>query len=86
MLSLGEQQRIAIIRALLIKPQLLFLDEASSAMDENIEQKSYKLLKDNLPNTIIISVGHRSTLLGVHRYVLLSEGEASWKFTETAVI
>ena len=85
-LSLGEQQRIAIIRALLIKPQLLFLDEASSAMDEKIEQKSYKLLKDNLPDTIMISVGHRSSLLGVHRYALLSEDDASWKFTETSAV
>ena len=86
MLSLGEQQRIAIIRALLIKPQMLFLDEASSAMDENIEQKSYKLLKDNLPDTIMISVGHRSTLLGVHRYALLSEDNAEWKFTEASAV
>ncbi|MBP5243885.1 MAG: ABC transporter ATP-binding protein/permease, partial [Succinivibrio sp.] len=71
---------------LLIKPQMLFLDEASSAMDENIEHKSYKLLKDNLPDTIMISVGHRSTLLGVHRYALLSEDNATWKFTEASAV
>jgi len=55
-------------------------------MDENIEQKSYKLLKDNLPDTIMISVGHRSTLLSVHRYALLSEGNATWKFTEASAV
>ena len=70
MLSLGEQQRVAIIRALLIKPEILFMDEASSALDEHIEYVAYTLLKDELKNSIIFSVGHRSSLIGKHDYVL----------------
>ena len=52
------------------KPQILFLDEASSAMDELTEKKAYELLRQELPDTIIISVGHRSTLLQQHELVL----------------
>lgn len=69
-LSLGEQQRVAVVRALINKPQILFLDEASSAMDELTEKKAYELLRQELPDTIIISVGHRSTLLQQHELVL----------------
>lgn len=69
-LSLGEQQRVAIVRALLNKPQILFLDEASSAMDEQSEKLTYELLRQELPDSIIISVGHRSTLLQQHELVL----------------
>ena len=69
-LSLGEQQRVAVVRALINKPQILFLDEASSAMDELTEKKAYELLRQELPDTMIISVGHRSTLLQQHELVL----------------
>lgn len=76
-LSLGEQQRIALIRALLIKPELLFLDEASSALDERNESLAYDLLKSELNNSIIVSVGHRSTLIAKHDLLLLPE--QNWK-------
>ena len=69
-LSLGEQQRIAVIRALLMKPELLFLDEASSAMDEDAENTAYTLIKKELPQCMFVSVGHRSTLLKFHSFVL----------------
>lgn len=69
-LSLGEQQRVAIVRALLNKPDILFLDEATSAMDEKTESLTYEVIKQHLPQTIIISVGHRSTLLTKHDLVL----------------
>lgn len=49
--------------ALVNRPQVLFLDEASSAMDEGLEHAMYQLLRDSLPNSVLISVGHRSTLL-----------------------
>lgn len=65
-LSLGEQQRLAIARALLTKPNVLFLDEASSAMDEGLEFSMYKLIKESLPSAIIISIGHRSSLQQFH--------------------
>lgn len=77
-LSLGEQQRIAIGRALLCQPQVVFLDEASSAMDEGLEYDMYKLLRDKLPESILVSVGHRSTLLEFHTHVLTLLGEGKW--------
>ncbi len=82
-LSLGEQQRIAFIRALLIRPGILFMDEASSALDENLELKAYMLLKEQLPQSIIVSVGHRSTLLRMHDSVLLSQGNAQWSLIDS---
>lgn len=65
-LSPGEQQRIAFARALLHKPGWLFLDEATSALDEISEASLYRLLKENLPETAIISIGHRPSLSGFH--------------------
>ena len=66
-LSGGEQQRVAIARALLAKPDWLFLDEATSALDEISEAALYKALEDGLPQTTIVSIGHRSTLAAFHR-------------------
>lgn len=65
-LSLGEQQRIAIARVLLARPDFVFLDEATSALDESTEARLYPLLKQTLPRTAIISVGHRATLRAFH--------------------
>ena len=77
-LSLGEQQRIAVIRALLMKPDLLFLDEASSAMDGRSEQKAYGLIKELLPSSMLVSVGHRSSLIGYHNTLLECEDGTEW--------
>jgi putative ATP-binding cassette transporter len=65
-LSPGEQQRIAIARALLQKPEWLFLDEATSAVDEATEERLYRLLHERLPGTTLFSVGHRATLRPFH--------------------
>ncbi len=65
-LSPGEQQRIAFARALVQKPDWLFLDEATSAVDEVGEARLYTLLRDRLPNTTLLSVGHRSSLRSFH--------------------
>ena len=66
-LSLGEQQRLGIARALLHKPQYLFLDEATASLDEPSEAALYQLLQERLPATTIVSIGHRSTLEAFHQ-------------------
>jgi vitamin B12/bleomycin/antimicrobial peptide transport system ATP-binding/permease protein len=66
MLSLGEQQRLGLVRALLHKPQYLFLDEATASLDEPSEAALYGLLYDRLPGTTFVSIGHRSTLHELH--------------------
>jgi vitamin B12/bleomycin/antimicrobial peptide transport system ATP-binding/permease protein len=65
-LSGGEQQRVAIARALLQKPAWLYLDEATSACDPETEERLYGLLRDRLPATAIVSVGHRTSLIAHH--------------------
>ncbi len=67
MLSQGEQQRLAIARALLQEPDYLFLDEATASLDEPAEAALYRLLQERLKGTTIISIGHRSTLGAFHR-------------------
>jgi putative ATP-binding cassette transporter len=67
MLSLGEQQRLAIARAILQQPDFLFLDEATGSLDEPAEASLYKLLQERLKGTTIVSIGHRSTLGAFHR-------------------
>jgi vitamin B12/bleomycin/antimicrobial peptide transport system ATP-binding/permease protein len=66
MLSLGEQQRLGLARALLHRPDYLFLDEATASLDEPSEAALYKLLAEKLPGTTIVSIGHRSTLDAFH--------------------
>ncbi len=66
LLSGGEQQRLAIVRALLIKPQWLFLDEATSNLDDESAAQLYQLLLDRLPNTGLISISHRPALAAFH--------------------
>jgi putative ATP-binding cassette transporter len=65
-LSPGEQQRIAFARALVQKPDWLFLDEATSAVDEATEARLYRLVRERLPGTALFSVGHRGTLRAFH--------------------
>ena len=66
-LSLGEQQRLGLARALLHTPHYLFLDEATASLDEPSEAALYRLLEAKLPATTIVSIGHRSTLDAFHQ-------------------
>jgi len=79
MLSLGEQQRLGIARAILQAPDYLFLDEATASLDEAAEAALYRLLNTRLRRTTIVSIGHRSTLAAFHRRGLMLErdGELS---------
>jgi ABC-type uncharacterized transport system, permease and ATPase components len=80
-LSLGEQQRLAFARILLVKPQWIFMDEASSALDEPMEKYLYELLQARLPKSSIISIGHRSTLLAQHERQLRLLGKGQWELS-----
>lgn len=77
-LSLGEQQRLAFARLLLHKPKIAFLDEASASLDEGMEHAMYRLIRNKLPNTTIISVGHRSTLIPLHQQQLELHVDGDW--------
>ncbi len=85
-LSLGEQQRLAFARLLLHKPNVAFLDEATASMDEGLEDNMYRLLKERLPNTTVISVGHRSTLQAFHQQQLMILGNGKWRFTDQNLV
>lgn len=69
-LSPGELQRVAFVRALLSQPKVILLDEATAALDEPTEALLYRALKQKLPQSIIISIGHRSTLNEFHDFRL----------------
>jgi vitamin B12/bleomycin/antimicrobial peptide transport system ATP-binding/permease protein len=69
-LSLGEQQRIAFARVFLEEPKVVFLDEASSALDEASEAQFYRMLREASWRPTIVSVGHRSTLKALHEHAL----------------
>ena len=75
-LSPGEQQRLAFVRVLLIRPDMVFLDEASSAMDSDTEAALYALLTEELPDAAIISIAHRETVAQYHdlRWQFIADG------------
>ncbi len=76
-LSGGEQQRLAVARALLKQPDWLFLDESTSALDEKLEAELYLMLKQRLPKTTIVTIGHRSSLAAFHvRRLDMTEADA----------
>ncbi len=76
-LSGGEQQRLAFARALLVKPRWLFMDEASSALDETSEARLYGMLVERLPTTALVSIAHRSTVAPFHDRQLAFAGDGA---------
>jgi len=78
-LSPGEQQRIAFARILLTRPKVVFLDEATSALDEGLEFLLYQLVRTELPDTILVSVSHRSTVEQHHTHELELLGDGEWR-------
>jgi len=78
-LSPGEQQRVAFARILLTKPKAVFLDESTSALDEGLELMLYQLVRTALPDTILVSVSHRSTVERHHSRQLHLLGDGRWE-------
>lgn len=78
-LSPGEQQRLGFARVLVVQPKVVFLDEATSALDEGLEQSLYTLLREELPDLVIVSVGHRSSLRRFHDELLVLDSNGSWE-------
>jgi len=72
-LSGGEQQRVAFARVLIHKPDWIFMDEATSALDETGQENVMKLLVEELPETSIVSIGHRPGLEAFHTRELVLE-------------
>jgi vitamin B12/bleomycin/antimicrobial peptide transport system ATP-binding/permease protein len=76
MLSPGEQQRLAIGRAILNQPKWLFLDEATSALNESAELQMYELLIQRIPEVTLVSIAHRASVDTFHRQKLVINTEA----------
>jgi vitamin B12/bleomycin/antimicrobial peptide transport system ATP-binding/permease protein len=81
-LSLGEQQSLALARALLHKPDWLLLDEATSALESSSQDYFYSILQRYLPNTVLISVGHRELLEKFHTLKLELLGSEKWQLSK----
>ncbi|MEO6753988.1 MAG: ATP-binding cassette domain-containing protein, partial [Chthoniobacteraceae bacterium] len=78
-LSLGEQQRVAFARLFLKKPAIAFLDESTSALDEENERFLYEKLRAS--GIAFVSVGHRSTLKEYHDRLLLLKADGTSEIT-----
>jgi putative ATP-binding cassette transporter len=76
-LSGGEQQRLAFARALLNRPDWLFLDEATASLPEDAQQSLYRVIKEKLPHTTLVSIGHRESLASEHQRHLAWRDEGS---------
>lgn len=85
-LSGGEQQRLGVARALLAKPDWLFLDEATAALDSGGERELYEVLLDRLPKTAIVSIAHRDTLDDLHNRRIEMRRSAGGLFQATEAV
>jgi len=73
-LSPGQQQRISFARALLAKPDWLFLDETTASLDPDSEIKMYQLVKNKLVNTTFVSIAHRPSVQFFHDKIVNFKG------------
>lgn len=76
--STGEEQRLGIARLLINRRRLVFLDEATSAVDAGLEHALYTLIRTHLPDCTLVSVGHHSSLTAVHTHTLHLLGQGRW--------
>lgn len=79
LLSGGEQQRLALARALLARPDWLFLDEATASLDPEAEAALYRTLQRELPDTTVVSIAHRPVVAALHDEALVfrrADGDA----------
>ncbi|MGA1621241.1 MAG: ABC transporter ATP-binding protein/permease, partial [Synechocystis sp.] len=76
-LSLGEQQRVALARVFVNQPRYAILDEATSALDVDNEETVYQALAEL--GTTYISVGHRPSLRNYHHQCLEIQAEGQWR-------
>lgn len=76
-LSNGEQQRIGLARLMLRKPAYVFLDEATTAIDEEGERRIYERIQGFA--RMIVSVGYRSNLQKYHNWILELTGDGAWR-------
>ena len=81
-LSLGEQQRVAIGRIFLRQPKFIFLDEATSALDEENQKRIYELIQQS--GIGFISVGHRETLIPFHQRLLILQSGGTWEMEDVS--
>ncbi len=86
-LSGGEQQRLAVARALLLRPDWLFLDEATASLDPESEAELYAALKRKLPDTTIVSIAHRESVVALHsrRVAFQKNDDGSVRLTTSAI-
>jgi len=81
-LSVGEQQRLAIARVLLEKPHYAMLDEATIALDTANEERLYRQLRST--STTLVSVSHHSAIVKYHDQVLQLSGGGAWQLLPVA--
>ncbi len=75
-LSVAEQQRLSLVRVLVKQPDWIFLDEATAALDEDMESHAYATLRRRLPRATLLSIAHRPSVAALHdRRWLLVRGE-----------
>lgn len=86
-LSGGEQQRLALARALLLRPDWIFLDEATASLDPESEAALYRTLHERLPRTTVVSIAHSNAVAQLHeRRLTLSRGSGAGHLAEPAEI